>query len=640
MSEYKLQSLSEIFNKRIFRIPDFQRGYSWEEHQLEDFWEDLQNLHPDKIHYVGMLTVEPVNKEAVASIEKWQEDMWLFQKGYSAFYVIDGQQRLTTMIILVHEILNQFDEDEGINFGTKSEWVNLFLYHTFNRLYKSFVFGYEKDNPSDEYFKTKILEQQSSAADKYPETLYTQNLMNAKKFFEKKLKKLTKEELAVVFEKVINKFKFNYYEIDDSIDIHVAFETMNNRGKKLSKLELLKNRLIYLSTLLPTDEGTKDRLRRDINETWKTIYEYLGKNKENPLDDDDFLFNHWIMYFTYDRKQAGAFANFLLKEQFTAQNVLSGKLQIDDIKQYIESLAVCVKQWFYLFNAKHADFPKEITEYLLKLERIGMGAFAPMLMAVLSKEEKEEDVVKLLQECERFNFLVFAVSHRQSNTQNNHIYRMAKSYYYDDWNINDLINEIDYLTDGDENHYGWFDLDRFKDHIRELFQKNGQEGFYGWNGLRYFLYEYELHLQGDAGTKVTWEAFNSRTKEETIEHIYPQTPTEPYWVAHFKGIRPAERHILQNSLGNLLLLSRKKNSTLQNDGFDEKKCKLTKNGKKTGYYNGSYSEIEVAKNDEWTPEKIKQRGMDMLNFMEIRWHFKFSDWGIDKENLLLHPNRK
>lgn len=68
-----------------------------------------------------MLTVEPVNKEAVASIEKWQEDMWLFQKGYSAFYVIDGQQRLTTMIILVHEILNQFDEDEGINFGTKSE---------------------------------------------------------------------------------------------------------------------------------------------------------------------------------------------------------------------------------------------------------------------------------------------------------------------------------------------------------------------------------------------------------------------------------------------------------------------------------------------------------------------------------------
>ena len=55
-----------------------------------------------------------------------------------------------------------------------------FLYRSYNQLYKSFVFGYEKDNPSDEYFKTKILEQESSAADKYPETLYTANLMFAK----------------------------------------------------------------------------------------------------------------------------------------------------------------------------------------------------------------------------------------------------------------------------------------------------------------------------------------------------------------------------------------------------------------------------------------------------------------------------
>lgn len=54
------------------------------------------------------------------------------------------------------------------------------LYRSYNQLYKSFVFGYEKDNPSDEYFKTKILEQESSAADKYPETLYTANLMFAK----------------------------------------------------------------------------------------------------------------------------------------------------------------------------------------------------------------------------------------------------------------------------------------------------------------------------------------------------------------------------------------------------------------------------------------------------------------------------
>ena len=64
-----------------------------------------------------------------------------------------------------------------------------------------------------------------------------------------------------------------------------------------------------------------------------------------------------------------------------------------------------------------------------------------------------------------------------------------------------------------------------------------------------------------------------------------------------------------NSLGNLLLLSRKKNSTLQNFDFERKKCLKNKDGKDIGYYNGSYSEIEVSKQTEWTPEQIKERGL-------------------------------
>ena len=105
MSDTKLLSLSEIFNNKIFRIPDFQRGYSWEERQLDDFWEDIQNLSPNKIHYIGLLTVEPINANEVSNIEKWKDDLWLLKKGLSAYYVIDGQQRLTTLIILLHEIL-------------------------------------------------------------------------------------------------------------------------------------------------------------------------------------------------------------------------------------------------------------------------------------------------------------------------------------------------------------------------------------------------------------------------------------------------------------------------------------------------------------------------------------------------------
>lgn len=636
MSDTKLLSLSEIFNNKIFRIPDFQRGYSWEERQLEDFWEDIQNLSPNKIHYIGLLTVEPIKKDEIINVEKWKDDLWLLKKGMSAYYVIDGQQRLTTLIILLHEILRTFKDDEGINFGQKSEWIDRFLYRSYNQIYKSFVFGYEKDNPSDEYFKTKILEQDSSAADKYPETLYTANLMFAKEYFAKKLKDLSKECKEEIFDKAVNRLKFNYYEIDDSLDVYVTFETMNNRGKDLSHLELLKNRLIYLSTLLHEDDETKERLRKDINETWKTIYEYLGKNKENPLDDDVFLFNHWVMYFTYDRSQSDVYAEFLLKKKFTSKNVLCGNISIEDIKAYIDSLSKCVKQWFYIFNIQYSNFSDKIKGHIHKLERVGWGAFPPMIMAVFTKERNEGLIWDFLDACERFNFLVFAVSHRSSNTQNSNLYRKAREYYIGNLDLETLIHDIDFLTDGEENgnYYGWFDLERFRNHINELFSKNDREGFYSWSGLRYFLYEYELYLQDNANTKVTWEDFNKRKKEETIEHIYPQSATDIYWKKRFGNLKPTEKRLYLNSLGNLLLLSRSKNSKLQNYDFDKKKCLQSKDGKDIGYYNGSYSEIEVSKRAEWTTKEIIGRGLSMLQFMEERWNFKFKDWGLEKEEIL------
>ena len=561
MSDSKLQSLSEIFNNKIFRIPDFQRGYSWEERQLDDFWEDIQNLSSDKIHYIGLLTVEPIKSCDVQNVEKWKDDLWLLKKGMSAYYVIDGQQRLTTLIILLHEILRTFDDNEGLNYGAKSEWIDRFLYRSYNQIYKSFVFGYEKDNPSDEFFKTKILEQDSSAADKYPETLYTANLMFAKNYFAEKLKMLNKEDKEEIFDKAVNRLKFNYYEIDDSLDVYVTFETMNNRGKDLSHLELLKNRLIYLTTLLREDDETKGRLRRDINETWKTIYEYLGKNKENPLDDDVFLFNHWIMYYTYDRSQSDVYADFLLKKKFTSKNVISGHISIKEIKDYIDSLAKCVKQWFFIYNIQYSSYSDRIKEHIQKLERVGMGAFPPMIMAVFTKESQEEYIWNFLDACERFNFLVFAISHRSSNTQNSNLYRMAREYYMGNTDIETITAEIDFLTDGeDENYYrGWFDLERFKNHIQELFFKNDKDGFYSWNGLRYFLYEYELYLQDNANPKVRWEDFSKRTKEDTIEHIYPQSATDMYWKDRFGHLKPTEKRVYLNSLGNLLLLSRYNN---------------------------------------------------------------------------------
>ena len=259
-----------------------------------------------------------------------------------------------------------------------------------------------------------------------------------------------------------------------------------------------------------------------------------------------------------------------------------------------------------------------------------------MIMAVFTKETNEDLIWNFLDACERFNFLVFAVSHRSSNTQNSNLYRKTREYYMGQLDIETITADIDFLTDGedDENYYGWFDLERFKNHIKELFSKNDREGFYSWSGLRYFLYEYELYLQDNANMKVSWEDFNKRKKEDTIEHIYPQSPNDIYWKNLFGHLKPSEKRQYLNSLGNLLLLNRSKNSKLQNYDFDKKKCLLNKDGKEIGYYNGSYSEIEVSKHKEWTPDEIKKRGLLMLQFMEERWKFSFDNWNISKEDIL------
>lgn len=100
------------------------------------------------------------------------------------------------------------------------------------------------------------------------------------------------------------------------------------------------------------------------------------------------------------------------------------------IKNYIDSLSKCVKQWFYIFNIQYSNHSDRIKEHIQKLERVGWGAFPPMIMAVFTKETNEDLIWNFLDACERFNFLVFAVSHRSSNTQNSN---RQESIIWDSW---------------------------------------------------------------------------------------------------------------------------------------------------------------------------------------------------------------
>jgi hypothetical protein len=181
-----------------------------------------------------------------------------------------------------------------------------------------------------------------------------------------------------------------------------------------------------------------------------------------------------------------------------------------------------------------------------------------------------------------------------------------------------------------------FDYQQFKGYIQRLYKNGG--GFYDWNGLRYFLYEYEYEKVRQHGNpKIDWNLFVKSEKDKvSIEHIYPQTPDNEYWDKAFKKLSKEQKHILAGSLGNLLPLSSSVNSSLQNDSFPKKKtAKKQAQGGRRGYSDGSHSEIEVAQYKSWNAYTILDRGLKLLNFMERRWRIKFPDEKSKKDLLFL-----
>ncbi len=633
----KLNSLHEIFTGRIIRIPDYQRGYSWQKHQLEDFWEDLLRLETEKVHYTGVVTLEPVKEEIW---KKWEEDRWFIDVGFKAFYIVDGQQRITTSIILIQAILESVPKDSMMNHQSFSEIVKHYiLCKAPDGQRKSFLFGYEKDNPSYEFLKTAIFGIHShSNLDQ--QTLYTHNLQAAKDYFKEKLSVIKPEEINILFKKLTQKLKFNLYAISDEVDVCVIFETMNNRGKPLTNLELLKNRLIYLSTLFKDHEG-QEILRNKINDAWKTVYEYLGKNPEVPLDDDLFLRDHWIMYFKYTRNKGDDYIKFLLNEKFIDQNIsrdnqcIDKKITAEEIEAYVTSLQTSIKPWFYIQNPHYPihGYKNIANQILLEdLTRLSFGSFKPLIMAAYVSSQNMEDINKLLREAERYNFVLFHLSKMRSNTKDSELFGYARELFEGRTTIQEVIGKINEII---KNDYKPTD---FLEHISKKYTSGRREGFYKWNGLKYFLFENEKHLQKISkqsdDNKLVWEKFfkpeEAKQKIVTVEHIFPQTAKDSYWHERYKNFDEGEKLRLTHSLGNLLPLSISKNSSLQNDPFKLKKD----NGSGVGYYNGSISENEVNKNSDWDAKNILERGMNLLNFMEKRWDIDLGDDEFKKK--LLH----
>jgi uncharacterized protein with ParB-like and HNH nuclease domain len=128
---------------------------------------------------------------------KWEEEKWFIEdKGYTPYHVVDGQQRLTTFIVMLSSILQLARKNhiEYLNGDYVDSIANQYIveYKMPEKIVKAYLFGYEKDNPSFEYLRYHVLGEDSSGTLK--ETFYTSNLEFAKKYFDEKLKAIYEEK--------------------------------------------------------------------------------------------------------------------------------------------------------------------------------------------------------------------------------------------------------------------------------------------------------------------------------------------------------------------------------------------------------------------------------------------------------------
>lgn len=540
------KTLSDIFGDTFFGIPDYQRGYSWGHEQLDDIWKDISWIRNEKGHYTGGLTLREVNPE-FGYINS--------DAPYKVFEVVDGQQRLTTLFILISRIINRI----------KLMNVKKIAGRSFIQVRDKF-FEREVDDEQilcliyqDEELNEKFRAIINGKATKYSLNFYDRNIIFAIDFFDAKIKKLELSDLEELFRKTTYMMYFNIVGVNNDFDVCAMFEVMNYRGKALTKFEVLKNRLIYLCELIKDCDksfSTKARLTRvSINSAWGYVYKKLGMG-DKPLAEDDFLRVHANIYFGYKKD-----IDFLFKEVFSIDKVADeyeNKLTLDFIDKYVESINYSIDLWVY---QRCLDYSLEgyawwaskgVSNIIGRINCLNVRHFDSMILGALVRINNKKDsknpsafidvFIKFLSQVEKFIFINYKLvgarlNHKSKRLLEDHGYLFVnnkKSFPAAQKDIDILIAEE---FCGDEDDFKKFHT-KMADKAKARFH-NGK-GWMDWSSIIYFLTAYYI----DQGLISRRKRFN---------HVYESV--ERYRIYDEDILNSDKYKFTVNDIGNIALKS-------------------------------------------------------------------------------------
>jgi hypothetical protein len=525
------QDIRTLLSSGYYRIPRFQRPYSWTRENIQDFWDDVIRDNPPD-YFIG--------------------SMVLFKDGNQRFGVVDGQQRLTTIMILLAVLRNAFS---NVGFAALAEGIQGLIERKNIDNVPEFILSTETSYP---FLQDHILKMGAPDTPVTPmkeegnlQAAYDQLSvliagvvdaeMNNPAVAEAKKPENAKKRLVAIRDAVLG-LKVIFIKLDDEDDAYIIFETLNTRGKDLSLTDLVKN---HLNKHLKPGSASVDQTKVK----WEKILETIeGSSVE--LGTDAFIHHFWLSRYDYRP------AKTLFKE-------LRKRVTKGDAKGFLDSLVSDAQLYRGIHEVAFGKWTKQerdISDSLHALQVFHVSQQTPSVLSLV-RAYRDQKKIKMshlkdgLLAIEKFHFLGSAVTAQRSSGGVSAMYASLGRRLFEAKDqaaclpvIKELKEKLRERMPSLEEVKALFPQIVFTDEITKQRRL-----------VKYILSEF-LKAQSP-GVSIDYDAM-------TIEHLVPQSEI---------GVGEFSETVI-GQLGNLILVSEDLNNQLANKTFGEKKKILQAKG--------------------------------------------------------------
>lgn len=537
--EFTLKTLFD--GSKVFSVPRYQRRFAWEVEHVEILFDDLmpRARATSRPYYLGTLLLE----------EEEERD------GYTQLSIVDGQQRLTSVVILVSVLLRRIESlpSPPDATGTPARW----------RLARNTFLKYEgvpkfhTVDDDDAFFRDYIMDPVEPVAFDTPSK---RRLWLAKDHLTKRVEGFGAEVLQALLQR-IESTKILLFAVRDPGEAMQIFELNNDRGKSLTQLEAVKSFSMDQVFINAGSEAEREDTLRAIEQRFDVIYRALedieAAGALPPEEGEDaFLRYHWMAFEDWtELKQTKA----LFKQK--VRTLGEGALV-----RWIDEFTARLKRSFEIVGMLLRQRDEiEVLGDLYALER--MGNFYPLLIKAYdqdsdSRKERFRQLVRLL---EMFSFRAYGIGNLKTDTGRSTLYRLARDFKGD---FGKLIVELKRAcTEGD-----WGVGQRFERGLSSARMYDERRD------ALYLLWRYENYLRRESGKgypKIPLRAFLSSDPREklTIEHVAAQKgDPAPSSKIELQGDDETFRKEFLHALGNLVIDSASPNASKGSDPFLNKEA--------------------------------------------------------------------